>query len=42
MSDEAKDLIRKMIVRNPFERLAAEDVGKHLWFAGGVSKVNSK
>lgn len=34
ISDQAKDLIKKMLVRNPIERLSAEEVTKNGWFCG--------
>lgn len=41
ISDQAKDLIKKMLVRNPIQRLSADGVIKHSWFDGKmVAKEN--
>ena len=42
ISDEAIDLIKKMLVRNPIERISAENVGKHAWFVSGTGMAKSK
>jgi len=37
VSDSAKDLIQKLLVANPSERLTAEQTLKHPWLSGGAS-----
>jgi serine/threonine protein kinase len=39
VSDEAKDLIKKLLTVDPSKRLSAHDVLKHKWFEGSVSNV---
>ena len=37
VSDLAKDLLKKLIVKNPAERLDSEQLLQHPWFTGVVS-----
>jgi calcium-dependent protein kinase len=41
VSENAKNLIKKMLTRNPIERLSAADVVKHPWFASTFKPVEN-